>query len=222
MSAGTENGSLAADVDRQVMARMAEANAELLVQVLRGEEAVEGDPVMVALAAARSLGVVVEDILRGLVLRARRGGRTWAEIGEVLHVTRQAALQRFGGAPAGAGSGEPPSDPLPGAAARAAKLLDHFLDRHWDELRADFNQRMLDVASVALLASVRGRLPATVDAPASSATPQVSRLGEHTIVDVPLTFKRGFGRVRVTGRVVFDDSGQVAGFFVLPRTHPPL
>ena len=52
---------------------MAQANAELLVRVLRGDEPVEGDPVMVALAAARSLGMVVEDILRGLVVRAGDG-----------------------------------------------------------------------------------------------------------------------------------------------------
>jgi len=216
-----ENGSTAADVDRQVMARMAQANAELLVQVLRGEEMVEGDPVMVALAAARSLGVVVEDILRGLVVRARADGRTWAEIGDVLHVTRQAALQRFGGASAGAGTTGAGSEPLPGAGPRAAELLDDFLNRRWDELRGSFNQRMLDVASVALLASVRGRLPATVDV-ATTAAPQVSRLGEHTVVDLPLTFKRGFKRQQLTGRVVFDDAEQVAGFFILPQSHPAL
>ena len=165
MTGHTQNGSMAADVDRQVMARMAQANAELLVQVLRGEETVEGDPVMVALAAARSLGVVVEDILRGLVIRARGARRTWAEIGEVLHVTRQAALQRFGGAVAGSETSDASVEPLPGAAGKAAELLDHFLNRRWDELRAQFNQRMLDVASVALLASVRGRLPATLRLP---------------------------------------------------------
>lgn len=220
MTGHTQNGSMAADVDRQVMARMAQANAELLVQVLRGEETVEGDPVMVALAAARSLGVVVEDILRGLVIRARGARRTWAEIGEVLHVTRQAALQRFGGAVAGSETSDASVEPLPGAAGKAAELLDHFLNRRWDELRAQFNQRMLDVASVALLASVRGRLPATLNSPAGASPPLVTRLGEHTVVDVPLTFRRGLGRVRVTGRVVFDDAAQVAGFFVLPRTHP--
>ncbi len=213
-----EREAAAADVDRQVMARMAQANADLLVQVLRGEETEEGDPVMVALAAARSLGVVVDDILRGLVVRARGAGRTWAEIGQVLHVTRQAALQRFGAAAAGGGAAAT-GEPLPGADVTAVELLDHFLHRRWDELRAHFNQRMLDGASVALLASVRRRLPTTLDSSAG-AVPHVMRQGEHTVVDVPLTFKRGLGRARFTGRVVFDDTGQVAGFFILPRVQP--
>ena len=210
----------AADVDRQVMARMAQANAELLVRVLRGEETVAGDPAMVALAAARSLGVVVDDILRGLVVRARADGRTWAEIGEVLHVTRQAALQRFGGPHTDPGPpDEAPVRPLPGAAALASVLLEHFLNRRWDELRAHFDQRMLDACSVVLLASVRARLPATVDVAAGGAEPRVTQLGEHTVVDLPLSFKRGFKRVQVSGRVVFDDLARVAGFFVLAQSH---
>jgi hypothetical protein len=213
----------AADVDRQVMARMAQANAELLVRVLRGEETVAGDPAMVALAAARSLGVVVDDILRGLVVRARADGRTWAEIGEVLHVTRQAALQRFGGPhPDPETPEEAPVRPLPGAAALAIVLLDHFLNRRWDELRAHFDQRMLDACSVVLLTSVRARLPLVVETAPGGADPRVTQLGEHTVVDVPLSFKRGFKRVQVSGRVVFDDFARVAGFFILAQSPPGL
>ncbi len=213
-------GATAADVDRQVMARMAQANADLLVRVLRGEESVAGEPAMVALAAARSLGVVVDDILRGLVVRARADGRTWAEIGEVLHVTRQAALQRFGGPHAELEvPDDPPVRPLPGAAALANALLDHFLNRRWAELRAHFDQRMLDACSVVLLDSVRARLPAIVETAPAGAEPRVTQLGDHTVVDVPLSFKRGFKRVQVSGRVVFDDLARVAGFFVLAQSH---
>lgn len=201
---------------------MAQANAELLVRVLRGEETLAGDPAMVALAAARSLGVVVDDILRGLVGRARAGGRTWAEIGEVLHVTRQAALQRFGGPHTDPGTPEEaPVRPLPGAAVLAGVLLEHFLNRRWDELRAHFDQRMLDACSVVLLASVRERLPVLVEMPAGGAEPRVTQLGEHTVVDVPLSFKRGFKRVQVSGRVVFDDDARVAGFFILAQSSMP-
>jgi hypothetical protein len=219
-------GSTAADMDRHVMARMAQANAELLVRVLRGQGPVEGDPVMVALAAARSLGVVVDDVLHGLVVRARRDGRTWAEIGEVLHVTRQAALQRFGGPPAPTGATVPPTPALDDAGARAVELFDHFFNRRWDALRAGFNQRMLDACSVQLLSSVRAQLPGRADEAVEMAGPQVSRLGDYTLVDVPITvkvplpFRRGFKRRHATGRTTFDDSGQVAGFFILPQTTP--
>jgi ABC-2 type transport system ATP-binding protein len=209
------------------MARMAQANAELMVRVLRGDEPVEGDPVMVALAAARSLGVVVEDILRGLVVRARRDGRTWAEIGDVLHVTRQAVLQRFGGAPADTGSPAVPPRPMRSAGPKALELFDHFFNHRWDELRAEFNRRMLDGCSVALLSSVRAQLPGKAGEAVDMAAPQLSRMGEHTVVDVPLTFKvplafrRGFKREHATGRATFDETGQVAGFFILPQTTPP-
>jgi hypothetical protein len=210
------------------MARMAQANAELMVRVLRGDEPVEGDPVMVALAAARSLGMVVEDILRGLVVRARRDGRTWAEIGDVLHVTRQAVLQRFGGAPADTDTGSPPapSRPMGSAGPKAVELLDHFFGRRWDELRAHFNQQMLDGCSVELLASVRGQIPGRAGEAVDIGAPDVARLGEHTMVEVPLTFlaplafRRGVHLRHATGRVVFDDAGKVAGFFILPSTAP--
>jgi hypothetical protein len=218
--------STAGDVDRQVMARMAQANADLMVRVLRGDEPVEGDPVMVALAAARSLGVVVEDILRGLVVRARRDGRTWAEIGDVLHVTRQAVLQRFGGAPAETGSARVPPRPMRSAGPKAVELLGHFFHRRWEELRAHFNQRMLDGCSVELLASVRGQLPGKGMEAVDIGTPHVVGLGEHTMVEVPLTlhaplaFRRGVRLRHATGRVVFDDTGKVAGFFILPNAVP--
>ena len=41
--------------------------------------------------------LIVEDTLHAPVEQARAAGHTWAEIGEMLHVSRQAAFQRFGG-----------------------------------------------------------------------------------------------------------------------------
>jgi hypothetical protein len=208
------------------MAGMAQANAELLVRVLRGDGPLEGDPVMVALAAARSLGMVVEDILRGLVVRARRDGRTWAEVGDVLHVTRQAVLQRFGGASGGTGSAPVPPRPMRSAGPKATELLEHFFCRRWDELRSHFNQRMLDGCSVELLASIRGQIPGKAAEAVDIGTPRVIELDEHTMVEVPLTFhatlafRRGVRLRRATGRVVFDDAGKVAGFFILPEAAP--
>jgi hypothetical protein len=225
-ASGAARAPTALEVDRQVMARMAQANADLMVRVLRGDEPVEGDPVMVALATARSLGVVVEDILRGLVVQARRDGRTWAEIGDVLHVTRQAVLQRFGGASAAAATATTaaPLSPRPvrSAGPKAVELLKHFFNRRWDELRAHFNQQMLDGCSVELLASVRGQIPGVAGEAVDIGTPHAARLGEHTNVEVPLTFHAplAFGLRHATGRVVFDAVGKVAGFFILPQSTP--
>jgi hypothetical protein len=51
-------------------------------------------------AVVRSLARVVEDGMREAVLLARQAGNTWAQIGELLGTTRQAAFQRFGRPPA--------------------------------------------------------------------------------------------------------------------------
>lgn len=69
----------------------------MVSQVLRGETATGSPEVMAAVATTRSLDLIVDDILHALVRQARAEGHTWAEIGDLLHVTRQAAFQRFGG-----------------------------------------------------------------------------------------------------------------------------
>src|SRR5579884_2389848 len=84
--------------DRDVMATLLLTNVELVAGVLRAGDDGSGGHVMRAIAATRSLDMIVEDTLRALVEQARSAGHTWAEIGELLHVSRQAAFQRFGGA----------------------------------------------------------------------------------------------------------------------------
>ena len=67
-------------------------------------------------AVVRSLARVVEDGMREAVRQARQAGHTWAELGELLGTTRQAAFQRFG-RPLDPRTGAPMSDSiLPGAA----------------------------------------------------------------------------------------------------------
>jgi hypothetical protein len=54
----------------------------------------EADP-LDALCEAGRLGDAVEKMQRDLVRRARAGGRSWAEIGSALGVSKQAAWERF-------------------------------------------------------------------------------------------------------------------------------
>jgi hypothetical protein len=136
------------------MALMLTTNAELVADVLRAEEHSAGQ-FMRAIAATRSLDMVVEDTLRALVEQARPAGHTWAEIGHLLHVSRQAAFQRFGG-------GRRPSfgeedgivAPVEDAAEHAALVLQAFLDGRFDDARSSFGERMLDACSVELLADL--------------------------------------------------------------------
>src|ERR1700753_1018951 len=69
-----------AQFDREVMAMLLSTNVQLVNDVLRSDGDASGQ-VMRAIAATRSLDLIVEDTLRALVEQARRTGHTWAEVG---------------------------------------------------------------------------------------------------------------------------------------------
>jgi hypothetical protein len=49
------------------------------------------------LSALAELGRQVDELMRDTVHQLREQDRSWAEVGDVLGITRQAACQRFGG-----------------------------------------------------------------------------------------------------------------------------
>lgn len=182
-------------------------NVQLVNDVLRSDGDASGQ-VMRAIAATRSLDLIVEDTLRALVEQARKTGHTWAEVGEVLHVSRQAAFQRFGGggaAPDGTGAVA-----VEGAVERAVEVLQAFLDARFEDARAVFGERMLDVCSTELMADVRERVHDEGGEVQALGTPVVSVRDGYTGVDIPIALDRADG----IGRVVLDADRQVAGFFV--------
>ncbi len=198
------------------MAALLLTNVQLAADVLRADalRADEGDAdgqVMRAIAATRSLDMIVQDTLHALVGQARASGHTWAEIGELLHVTRQAAFQRFGGdrRPVAA---DGVSLPVDGALDAAIPVLQAFLDGRFDDARATFGQRMLDACSVELLADVREKVREYGGAVQALGTPVISVQDGYTGVDIPVALERADG----VGRVVLDADRQVVGFFVRP------
>lgn len=198
-------------LDREVMAQMLATNVSLVADVLRGDE--DGpDQVMRAVAATRSLDTIVQDTLRALVQQARAAGHTWAEIGDVLHVTRQAAFQRFGGGSPPRPDDGPITVPVPGAAEHALPVLQAFLDGRLEDARATFDKRMLEACSVQLLADVREKVRLQAGAVQEFGAPRVSVRDGYTVVDIPVALERMEG----VGRVVLDADLQVAGFFVRP------
>lgn len=199
------------DVERDVLRLLLMASAEFLADRLRAQEATDAGSPLPALVAARGLGLVVEDIVRRLVAEARAGGHTWAAIGATLHVTRQAAFQRFGGSTDGS-TMEMATGAVPDASARAVAILEHFLAGRWDAVRASFDQRMTERCPVGLLESVRVKLGCELGGFTTMGPPVVRVREGYTVVDVPLVHERGTR----CGRVVFDVDAQVAGFFVLP------
>jgi hypothetical protein len=139
------------------MALMLVTNVQLVAEVLRADEQAESQ-VMRAIAATRSLDTLVEESLRGLVDQARAAGHTWAEIGELLHVSRQAAFQRFGGGPRTTAGDGAVATPVEAAVEHAVPVLEAFLDGRFEDTRATFGERMLEAISLELLAEVREKV----------------------------------------------------------------
>lgn len=197
-------------LDREVMAMMLATNVQLVADVLRADEGAD-DQVMRAIAATRSLDMIVEDTLHALVEQARAAGHTWAEIGDVLHVSRQAAFQRFGSVRP-AREDEAITAPLEGAVEHALPVLQAFLDGRFDDARLTFGERMLKAVSVELMADVREKVRLEAGEVEAIGTPAVSVRDGYTVVDIPVSLERGDG----VGRVVLDADRQVAGFLLRP------
>ncbi len=70
-------------------------NDDLLVTAALLEVAMTGPDDLVALAAAAQVLRTLADDVDARVFGARAAGFTWAEVGQALGMTRQAAQQRF-------------------------------------------------------------------------------------------------------------------------------
>jgi Protein of unknown function (DUF3887) len=174
---------------------------------------VDGEPPLGAVRQALVALREAETRLRTCVEVARESGRTWAEIGDVLGTTRQAAFQRFG-RPIDPRTGEPMDAVLPGAAQAAVALFVALAEGDWAAVRQDFDEKVAqalpDAAAVAstwaMIAGRFGRYEQRMGEPFAR------QLGDYTVVDVPLQFEIG----EQIGRVSFSRDGKVAGLFVLP------
>ena len=191
-------------------------NSELVAERLRDFHGRGAATVLASLGGAHRLRILLDSIVRTLALQARDEGCTWAEIGEALHVTRQAAFQRFSGEDEGTVM-DLPAGAMPGAGERATLLLRQFFACEWAGMRSGFDERMAEACPAALLGWVRSKLEAELDGLIRMRKPAVRLHGQHTLVDVPLIFERGIR----TGRVAFNAAGRVSGFFVLPPRAAP-
>jgi len=164
-----------------------------------------------AVTVIRSLARVVEDGLREAVQLARQAGHTWAEIGELLGTTRQAAFQRFG-RPLDPRTGVPMATNIdPDAAGRAAALFADIAEQRWEQACADFNAQVAAKLDAARLAAVWAQVIGLAGAYEGMGDPVAHQAGDYTVVDVPLYFEAA----TQTGRVSYDRAGKVAGLFFL-------
>ena len=103
------------------------------------------------------------------------------------------------------------------AAERAVKIVTDVLEGRMDEARASFDAQVL----AAFTDKVRGDALATVAGMVGAfegfgeGEPFVRRIGDHTVVDIPLRYEAG----AMKARVAFDAEEKVAGLFILtPQT----
>jgi hypothetical protein len=196
--------------ERDVMGLMLTTNAQTVADVLhRSGEDTDGS-VVAAIAATRSLSVIVDDTMRALVAQARAEGRTWNEIGQVLRVTRQAAFQRFGSAEVPAESAS--TRPLKQAAKRTSVLLADFLAGHWNEVEKDFTPKMRQVVPREMLVATKARVDGLWGPLIEEGTALVTVVDGFTVVYLPLKFEIQ----AASCRAVFSVDGQVAGLLLSP------
>lgn len=167
--------------------------------------------------------------LESAVLAARANGRTWAEIGETLGMTRQAAYKRFGA----------PTDPRTGEriAKRAVADVVELTELVFTLIAAgDYDQlARLMHPSTALELS-----PDVIAATWQSVLSEVGELSEMNDTRVELqdgvaveADEQVLGTVigttvleceagQLVGRVAFSDDAKVVGLLIVPLDHGPL
>ncbi|MFI0820801.1 DUF3887 domain-containing protein [Streptomyces sp. NPDC021098] len=168
---------------------------------------------------SQSVAGVAEQLLKLCVQQCRDAGHTWQEIGDLLGVTRQAAFQRFG-KPIDPRTGEPMDKTvhMTDAAERATKIVTDVLDGRMDEARQSFNAQVLEAFTDEVrgsgLASITGLVGAFEGF--AEGDPFVRRIGDHTVVDIPLRYEAG----DMKARVAFDTDEKVAGLVIVPPDTP--
>jgi hypothetical protein len=173
-----------------------------------------GGPVgaLEAIGLAQAIASGAEEGLAMTVERARDTGHTWAEIGEVLGTSRQAAFQRFG-RPADPRTGQPMEPVLRDAGARATALLDDLLAGDWAAVCATFDGTVAAKLDDTKLAAAWAQVIGMAGRYERRGAVSVYQAGDYTIVDVPLFFEAA----ERVGRISYDRDGRVAGLFFLPR-----
>jgi hypothetical protein len=167
---------------------------------------------LAAIDHALTLARRAEEGLAMTVARARESGHTWAEIGQILGTSRQAAFQRFG-RPADPRTGRPMEPVLPGARDRGRQLFGDLAAGRWADVCAQFGDAVAAKLDPPRLAAAWAQVVGMVGDYERHGEPSVYQAGDFTVVDIPLFFEAG----ERMGRVSYDRDGRVAGLFFLPR-----
>jgi hypothetical protein len=194
--------------DDPVAARVGEAAGRLLEEFSHARRPLD------AVAAARDTAEAANAALQTAIDRARTAGYSWRDIGEVLGTSRQAAFQRFGH-PIDPRTGEPMSrEILPDAADRAVTIFGWYNENRWADIISELDENMRARLNAELLASGSARMSGTYGRLEGLGEPFAHRVGDDTVVDIPLHFEAGDAR----GIVRFSNDGKVAGLAIRPAS----
>jgi hypothetical protein len=180
----------------------------LLGQSLLDESGSPLDAIAFIQGAASEIG----EGMQAAVQRAREAGHTWAEVGQVLGISRQAAFQRFG-RPADPRTGQPMAlSMLPGAAERGAALLADLVAGRWAAACRDLGEKVAQKLDAERMAVIWARLSGMVGQLEQVGQPLAYQAGDLTLVDIPLSFEAADR----TARIAYARDGKVAGLHFLP------
>jgi hypothetical protein len=167
---------------------------------------------LAAIAFAQGAESEIDAGLQAAVQRAREAGHTWAEIGQVLGSSRQAAFQRFS-RPADPRTGAPMAESvLPGAADRGLVLIANLAAGRWADACRDFGENVARKLDADRMATAWARLAGQIGRLEQTGRPVVYQAADLTVADIPLSFEAG----ERTARIAFDRQGKVAGLHFLP------
>jgi hypothetical protein len=188
--------------DADLAARLRSA-AAVIAAVVAGDA--DAPRPMSAVAATDALQEALDDARRVTVAQARAAGHTWAEIGALLHISRQAAQQRFG-------RSSPTPDGLASdrIVARTREIAGQFVDHDFAAIRTDWSQVMLDGIDETALATLWTSLERDGGTVQTLGKPVVGVRGPYRVVDLPLVLT--YGPMWLTVSFAHDDS--VAGLWL--------
>lgn len=141
-----------------------------------------------------------EAVTAEAVHQAREAGRTWQEIGEVLGVSHQAAVQRYGN----------PS-PLAEADELATTVIDDLAQSRWSHVSARFDATMREQLTDEGLAFGWTEIAKRAGAYQNHGDTSAVRIGEVTTTNTRLSFEAG----EFVARITFRDDQTIAGLFIL-------
>lgn len=169
--------------------------------------------------------------LQAAVQQARAAGRTWADIGEVLGISRQAAFKRFGEVINPANGQRITGVPMSIAVIQqlTEKVFDLIAEAKYEELEQMMHPEVREELPASLIAETWASVLAEVGAKESYSDTQVVLPGGERVVEDTTMLGNVVGVTTIQheagemmGRVAVDEQQRVVGILIVTPDYEPL